>query len=595
MSLRVLPARPAAVTPGGSGRMLRLLGHFLRPYWRALVLVVSLLLVQSLANLYLPELYADIINNGVSRGDTGYIMRIGALMLAVTAALGVASIIAVYWAAKTAMAFGRDLRAAIFSQVQAFSQVEVNHFGTASLITRNTNDVQQVQTVVLIGLTVMVSAPIMLVGGVIMALRQDVPLTAILLVIVPLMALIIGTLVRRAMPLFRTMQVRIDRINQVMRETLAGVRVIRAFVRTDYEERRFDAANTDLFATSLSVNRLFALMMPALMAIMNLSTVAVLWFGAIRVDSGQMPIGNLTAFLQYIIQILFAIMMATFMFVIVPRAAVSSDRIGQVLDTEPSIHDPAEPLRPPRQGLVEFRDVEFRYPGAEEPVLRHISFAAGPGETTAIVGSTGSGKSTLINLLPRFYDVSAGTVLVDGVDVRALERADLWGRIGLIPQHAFLFAGTVASNLRYGDETAADADLWAALEIAQAQDFVTEMEGGLAAPIAAGGTNVSGGQRQRLAIARALVKKPDVYVFDDSFSALDFRTDARLRAALADNLAGATVIIVAQRVGTILHADRIVVLEAGGVVGIGTHAELMASCQTYREIVYSQLSAEELA
>jgi ATP-binding cassette subfamily B multidrug efflux pump len=417
----------------------------------------------------------------------------------------------------------------------------------------------------------------------------------LLVVVLPLMAGVIALVMSRAVPLFRAVQVKLDRINQVMRETLAGVRVIRAFVRTDYEERRFDEANRDLFGTALSVNRLFALMMPILMAIMNLTAVAVLWFGSFRVDSGEMPIGNLTAFLQYIIQILFAIMMATFMFVIVPRAAVSSDRIGDVLAMEPSIHDPAEPVSPPRTGQVEFRDVEFRYPGAEDPVLRGISFTAGPGETTAIVGSTGSGKSTLVNLLPRFYDVTGGRLLVDGVDVRAMDRADLWSRIGLIPQRAFLFAGTVASNLRFGDQAAPDEALWRALEIAQGRDFVEEMPEGLEAPIAQGGTNVSGGQRQRLAIARALVKQPEIYVFDDSFSALDFRTDSRLRAALGRDLADVTVIIVAQRVGTILHADRIVVLEDGGVAGIGTHDELMAACATYREIVYSQLSEEEVA
>ena len=575
--------------------MIRLLAAYLRPYRRQLALVIALLLVQALANLYLPELNADIINKGVAVGDTDYILRTGAVMLGATVVLGIVSIVAVYWAARVSMSFGRDLRGAIFRSVESFSQVEVNHFGTASLITRNTNDVQQVQMVVLMGLTVMVSAPITMVGGFIMALRQDVPLTGILLVIVPIMTLIIGLLVRRALPLFRSMQLKIDRINQVMRETLAGVRVIRAFVRTDYEERRFDEANRDLFGTALSVNRLFALMMPTLMAIMNLTAVAVLWFGSFRVDSGEMPIGNLTAFLQYIIQILFAIMMATFMFVIVPRAAVSSDRIGDVLAMEPSIHDPAEPVSPPRTGQIEFRDVEFRYPGAEDPVLRGISFTAGPGETTAIVGSTGSGKSTLVNLLPRFYDVTGGRVLVDGVDVRAMDRADLWSRIGLIPQRAFLFAGTVASNLRFGDQAAPDEALWRALEIAQGRDFVEEMPEGLETPIAQGGTNVSGGQRQRLAIARALVKQPEIYVFDDSFSALDFRTDSRLRAALGRDLADVTVIIVAQRVGTILHADRIVVLEDGGVAGIGTHDELMAACATYREIVYSQLSEEEVA
>jgi ATP-binding cassette subfamily B multidrug efflux pump len=575
--------------------MIPILRRYLKPYTTPIAFVMVLLLIQAIANLYLPELNADIINNGVAKGDTDYIIRTGGFMLLVTFALMIAAIIGVYFSARIAMGFGRDVRSALFRKVETFSQVEVNHFGAASLITRNTNDVQQVQTMVLMALNMMISAPILTVGGVIMALRQDVPLTGILLVIIPIMILLIGVVMTRAIPLFQAMQVKIDRINLVMRETLAGVRVIRAFVRTEHEEERFDVANLDLMDTGLRVNRLFAITMPALMLIMNLSTVAVLWLGAYRVDSGGMPIGNLTAFLQYIMQILFAIMTAVIMFVMVPRAAVSGGRINEVLATEPSIWDPPTPISPARTGLVEFRDVEFRYPGAEEPVLSRISFHARPGETTAIVGSTGSGKSTLINLLPRFYDATGGTVLVDGVDVREMDRQDLWKRIGMVPQRAFLFGGTVASNLRYGGEAATDDDLWRALEIAQGREFVTEMPEQLEAPISQGGTNVSGGQRQRLAIARALVRQPDIYVFDDSFSALDFRTDARLRAALARELGDATVIIVAQRVGTILHADRIVVLEDGGIAGIGTHGELMKTCETYREIVLSQVTEEEVA
>ena len=575
--------------------MIQILRTWLRPYAGTIAFVMVLLLIQAIANLYLPELNADIINNGVAKGDTDYILRTGGFMLIVTFALMIAAIIGVYFSARIAMGFGRDVRSAIFRKVETFSQVEVNHFGAASLITRNTNDVTQVQQVVLLALNMMISAPILTVGGVIMALRQDVPLTGILLVIIPIMAILIGVVMSRAIPLFQAMQKKIDRINLVMRETLTGVRVIRAFVRTDREEERFDEASLDLMDTGLRVNRLFAITMPALMAIMNLSTVAVLWLGAYRVDSGQMPIGNLTAFLQYIIQILFAIMMATIMFVMVPRAAVSGGRIKEVLDTEASIWDPPTPISPERHGRVEFRDVTFGYPGAEEPVLCGISFEANPGETTAIVGSTGSGKSTLVNLLPRFYDATGGTVLVDGVDVREMDRQDLWRRIGMVPQRAFLFGGTVASNLRYGSEDASEDDLWRALEIAQGRAFVEEMPERLEAPIAQGGANVSGGQRQRLAIARALVHTPDIYVFDDSFSALDFRTDARLRAALARELGDATVIIVAQRVGTILHADRIVVLEDGGIAGIGTHAELMTTCETYREIVLSQVTEEEVA
>jgi len=569
--------------------------RYLPRYRGPIVLVLILLLVQAIANLYLPELNADIINNGVATGDTDYIIQTGAFMLVVTFALMIAAIIAVFFSAKVAMGFGRDVRSGIFRKVETFSQVEVNDFGAASLITRNTNDVQQVQQVVLLGLNMLISAPILTIGGVIMALRQDVPLTGILLVIIPIMALLIGVVMTQAIPLFQVMQLKLDRINLLMRETLSGVRVVRAFVKTGHEEERFDVASRDLMDTGLRVNRLFAITLPSLMAIMNLSTVAVLWLGAYRVDSGEMPIGNLTAFLQYITQILFAIMTAVIMFVMVPRAAVSSGRIRAVLDKEPSISDPAEPVSPARRGEIEFRNVTFGYPGAEEPVLRDVSFRARPGETTAIVGSTGSGKSTLINLLPRFYDVSAGTVRIDGEDVRDLDRQDLWKRIGMIPQRAFLFGGTVASNLRYGDEAATDDDLWRALEIAQGRDFVAEMAEGLEAPITQGGTNVSGGQRQRLAIARALVKRPDIYVFDDSFSALDFRTDARLRAAIARELTGATVLIVAQRVGTILHADQIVVLEAGEVAGIGRHDELMRTCETYREIVLSQVTEEEVA
>ena len=575
--------------------MIHILRTWLRPYTWPIAFVMVLLLIQAIANLYLPALNADIINNGVAKGDTDYILATGGFMLVVTFALMVAAIVGVYFSARIAMGFGRDVRSAIFRKVETFSQVEVNRFGAASLITRNTNDVQQVQHVVLMALNMMISAPILTVGGLIMALRQDVPLTGILLVIIPIMAVLIGVVMSRAIPLFQAMQTKLDRINLVMRETLSGVRVIRAFVRTGHEERRFDEASLDLMDTGLRVNRLFAITMPALMAIMNLSTVAVLWLGAYRVDSGEMPIGNLTAFLQYIIQILFAIMTAVIMFVMVPRAAVSGVRIREVLDAQPSISDPPTPISPQRRGRVEFRDLTFGYPGAEEPVLRRISFEANPGQTTAIVGSTGSGKSTLVNLLPRFYDASGGMVLVDGIDVREMDRQDLWRRIGMVPQRAFLFGGTVASNLRYGDEDATDEDLWRALEIAQGLDFVEAMPERLAAPIAQGGTNVSGGQRQRLAIARALVHRPDIYIFDDSFSALDVRTDARLRAALARELGGATVIIVAQRVGTILHADRIVVLEDGGVAGVGTHAELMATCETYREIVLSQVTEEEVA
>jgi ATP-binding cassette subfamily B protein len=575
--------------------MIGLFTTYLRPYRRQLLLVIALLFVQAIANLYLPNLNADIINNGVAKGDTAYIWRTGGLMLGVTLLLGMASVVSVYWGSKTAMAFGRDVRGAIFGRVESFSQTEINKFGAPSLITRNTNDVQQIQMVVFMMLNVMILAPITMVGGIIMAVRQDVRLSSMLVVIIPLMAVIIGLMLRQALPLFQSMQGKIDRVNAVMREKLSGIRVIRAFVRTDYEERRFDEANVDLTQTQLAVNRLFALMMPLLMGIFNFTTVAIIWFGAYRVDAG-MPIGNLTAFLAYIMQILMSVMMAVLLFVMVPRAAAASARIQEVLETEPSVNDPVLPAPASLEhGFIEFRDVEFRYPGAQDPVVCSVSFSAAPGQTTAIVGSTGSGKSTLVNLVPRFYDVTGGSILIGGTDIREMNRDELWSKIGFVHQKAFLFSGTVASNLRYGKQDATEEELWHSLAVAQGKQFVSDMAKGLDAPISQGGSNVSGGQRQRLAIARALVKKPEVYIFDDSFSALDFTTDARLRAALKKETADATVIIVAQRVSTIMDADRIVVMDGGRVVGIGTHAELMETSETYREIVYSQLTQEEVA
>ncbi|MGD0018958.1 MAG: ABC transporter ATP-binding protein [Candidatus Limnocylindrales bacterium] len=575
---------------------MRLLFRFGWPYRRLLAVVLVLVTIQAIANLYLPNLNADIINNGVVKGDTDYIVRTGGFMLLITMLLGLCSIVSVYFGSRTAMSFGRDVRSAIFRKVMEFSQKETNVFGTPSLITRNTNDVQQVQMVLIMAFNIMIMAPIMCVGGVIMALREDVPLSGLLLIIVPLVVVVIAVVAMIALPLFRSMQKKTDRINQVMREILSGIRVIRAFVRTDHEERRFDDANMDLMRTQLRVNRLFSMMIPFLFGIMNLSTVAIVWFGGLRIDSGGMQIGNLSAFLQYVMLILFSVMMAALMFIMVPRAAASAERILQVLDTEAALCDPEDPqeIAVPR-GVVEFHDVEFRYPGAEDPVLCGISFTARPGQVTAVVGGTGSGKSTLINLIPRFYDVTSGSVTVDGVDVRNLRQEDLWRQIGVVPQKAFLFSGSVASNVRYGDEDATDDDVWHALTVAQARGFVEEMPDKLLGEVDQGGTNVSGGQRQRLAIARAVAKKPKIFIFDDSFSALDFKTDQLLRAALKQETQDATVIIVAQRVGTIMHADQIVVLDSGDVVGIGTHAQLMKTCETYQEIVYSQLSREEVA
>ncbi|MGW4638456.1 ABC transporter ATP-binding protein [Sphaerisporangium sp. NPDC004334] len=564
----------------------------LRPYSAALVAVVALQLVGTIASLYLPSLNADIIDKGVATGDTGYIVGTGGWMLTVSLVQIACSIAAVYYGAKVAAGFGRDVRGAVFHRVVGFSTREVAQFGAPSLITRSTNDVQQVQMLVVMTCTMLVAAPIMCVGGIIMALRQDIGLSWLMLVCVPALLVSIGLIVFRMVPQFRAMQTRIDEVNRVLREQLSGIRVVRAFVREREETRRFADANQALTDTALRVGRLTALIFPVVMLILNASSVAVLWFGAARVDSGEIQVGALTAFLMYLMQILMSVMMATFISIMIPRAAVCAERIGEVLDTESSVRPPDEPVRDAgRRAELVMRDVEFRYPGAAAPVLSGISFRAVAGQTTAVIGSTGSGKTTLVSLVPRLFDATSGTVSVDGVDVRDLDSQLLWTRIGLVPQKPYLFTGTVASNLRYGNPNATDEELWEALEVAQARDFVEAMPEGLQAPITQGGTNVSGGQRQRLSIARALVSKPEIYLFDDSFSALDLATDARLRAALRPRTAEAAVVIVGQRVSTIADADQIIVLDDGVIAGIGTHDELLASCPTYVEIVESQVTA----
>jgi ATP-binding cassette, subfamily B, multidrug efflux pump len=576
--------------------LIRLLRSYLRPYRKPLALVMVLQLAQTTATLYLPTLNANIIDKGVILDNTHYILTIGGVMLAITVAQIACAIGAVYFGARTAMALGRDLRHALFSHVQKFSDREVNHFGTASLITRTTNDVQQVQMLAIMTFTLLLSAPIMCVGGIILALNQDVRLSSLLVVAVPLLGVLVTLIIARMRPLFRQMQVRLDGINQVLREQITGVRVVRAFVRDAEERDRFGRASTELFDVSLGAGKLMALMFPSVMLVLNLSTTAVVWFGGHLIADHSMQIGSLTAFITYLAQILTSVMMATFMFMLVPRAEVSSERIMEVIDVEPDLAPPGQAVAVmPEPGLLDLRHVEFRYPGAEQPVLHDINLTARPGQTTAIIGGTGSGKTTLVNLIPRLVDVTAGSLLVGGVDVRELDPLALSGAIGLVPQKPYLFSGTVATNLRYGNQAASDADLWQALDIAQARDFVERMPDGLNAAIAQGGTNVSGGQRQRLAIARALVHRPQIYVFDDSFSALDYATDARLRAALAAEVTDATVVIVAQRVSTIRHANQIVVLDGGRIVAVGTHDELMAASETYREIVLSQLTEQEAA
>ena len=575
-------------------RLNRLIFTYLKPYWRELLAILVLQVLATAMSLYLPNLNAQIIDDGVVKGDTDLIWRSGALMLLFSLVQAAGQIGATWFGALTAMSLGRDLRAAIFDRALSFSTREMRDFGASSLLTRNTNDVLQVQTIVQTTLTIIVGAPIMMVGGFVMAVREDFGLSWIIAVSVAVLGVAVSLLVIFVSPLFQRMQTNLDNLNRVLREQISGIRVIRAFIREDHESRRFEGANEDVYSVTLRASRWMVLLFPIAMFMVNISSVAVIWFGAFRIDSGDIQIGQMTAFLNYLIQILISVMMSTMLLFLAPRSAVSADRILEVLGTDPSVAPPADPVAPQElTGVVEFRDVTFTYPGAEDPVLANVSFTLTPGRTTAIIGSTGSGKSTLVNLIPRLYDVSGGEVLVDGVDVRRLDPDALWSRIGLVPQKPYLFSGTVASNLLYGRPDASPEQMWEALRIAQAADFVEKLDGGLAAHIAQGGTNVSGGQRQRLSIARALVKEPAVYVFDDSFSALDVATDARLRAALAPATADRATLIVAQRVATIRGADEILVLEHGRIVGRGTHEELLAGNATYQEIVDSQLSAEE--
>jgi ATP-binding cassette subfamily B protein len=572
--------------------------RFLKPFSIALGASVVLIVLQTLSQLYLPTLTADIVDNGIARKNVGYIVSTGEVMLVITIGGMIASIAAAFLSSRVAAGFGRDVRAKLFARVETFSLHEFDRFGTATLITRTTNDVTQVQMVTLIILRMMVAAPIMAIGGIILALRQDRPLTLVLAVALPILVTVIVLIARAAIPLFRLMQTKLDRLNLVMREGLTGSRVIRAFNRTEYQTHRFDEANADVMDNAIRANRIVAFLMPSMMLIMNLTSVAILWFGAIRINSGGMQVGALIAFTQYAMQIMFSFLMVSMLFVMVPRAAASADRINAVLETEPEITDPPHPVVPAIASspyIVEFSDVTFSYPGAEQPALSHISFGAGPGEVTAIIGGTGSGKSTLVELIPRFYDVNGGAVLVDGVDVRAMSQPALRERISLVPQQTVLFSGTIVDNIRYGNQDASDDEVTRAAEIAQADEFISGLSDGLQAVVAQGGSNFSGGQKQRLSIARAVVREPEIYIFDDSFSALDFKTDARLRAALKQETNDATVLIVAQRVATVMDADRIVVLDDGRIAGIGTHRELMRTSEVYREIVASQLSPEEVA
>lgn len=569
---------------------------FLKPYAVYIAVILVLVFIQVLSDLYLPTLMSDIVDKGIVKGDTQYIIKIGGYMTLIAAGGTICSIIASFLSSKTAVGFGKNIRSKLFTKVESFSLDEFDKLGTATLITRTTNDVTQVQQVTVIMLSIMVGAPLMCIGGIIMALQEDKPLTLILVVVLPIIALLIGIIAKKGMPLFKAMQVKLDKLNLVLREGLTGIRVVRAFNRVDHEKGRFENANADLMNNAIKVNKIMAALMPLMMLIMNFTTIAIIWFGGLRIDASKMQVGSLMAFIQYAMQIMFSLIMVSMIFVLIPRASASAVRINEVLDIEPEIIDaPSVKEADSESGFVEFKDVTFSYPGAEQPVLCNVSFSAKPGETTAIIGGTGSGKSTMINLIPRFYDIQSGNVLVDGVDVREISQENLRAKIGFVPQKTVLFSGTITDNIRYGNDNATLEEVKHAAKIAQATEFISEMKDEFDSVIAQGGTNISGGQKQRLSIARALVRKPEIYIFDDSFSALDFKTDAKLRAALKKETVDSTVLIIAQRVATVMDADRIIVLDEGRIAGIGNHKELINTCEVYHEIVASQLSEEELA
>jgi len=569
---------------------------YIKPFTWSIVAVVILVFLQTLSELYLPTLMSDIVDTGIVKGDIGYIIRIGAYMLIITALGTVCSIAVSFLASRTAVGFGRLLRQQVFARVESFSLQEFNLFGTATLINRTTNDITQVQTVTFMIMRMMIMAPIMCIGGIIMALSKDRPLSLVIAVAVPLIAGLIILILSRAIPLFRLMQIKLDKVNLVLRENLTGIRVIRAFDRIQSEQTRFDLANSDLTDNAIRVNKLMATMMPSMMLVMNFTLIAIVWFGSIRIDNGGMQVGSLMAFIQYAMQIMISLLIFSMMFIMVPRASASAVRINEVLETIPQIKDPSDIKTVDNQrGFLEFNDVTFSFPGAEEPAISHISFQARPGEVTAIIGSTGSGKTAMVSLIPRFYDIDSGRIMVDGVDIRQLSQADLRSRIGFVPQKTVLFSGSINDNIRYGKDDATDDEIRHAAATAQAAEFISEMKDGFDSMIEQGGINVSGGQKQRLSIARALVRRPEIYIFDDSFSALDFKTDARLRSALRKETMDSTVMIIAQRVSTVMDADRIIVMNDGQIAGMGTHQELMNTCSVYREIVFSQLSEEELA